>query len=145
MEPPKRRSQLQGELGQAVDSAIDEHDDILFEVRTYRGYGLVVTKDALLLVVGGVLAGLKAHEQHVERLQFDEIKEMHIIPESAGCLNIFGIPPSNLVITPYDKEKHHDKWDTLAVDFPMLGEAVKIACHVHEQIGILKGKAGKKD
>lgn len=37
MEPPKRRSKLQGGLGQAVDSAIDEHDDILFEVRTYRG------------------------------------------------------------------------------------------------------------
>ncbi len=40
MEVQKRRSKLQGELGQAVDAAIDENDDILFEVRTYRGYGL---------------------------------------------------------------------------------------------------------
>ena len=143
MEPQKRRSKLKGELGQAVDAAIDENDNILREIQTYRGYGLVLTENALLLVVGGVLAGLKAHEQHVERLRFDEIKEMHIVPESAGCLNLFGIPPGNLVITPYDKEKHHEKWDMLCVDFPMIGEAVKIACHVHEQIGRQKAMEQK--
>ena len=76
----------------------------------------------------------------ISYLRFDEIKEMHIVPESAGCLNVFGIPPSNLIITPYDKEKHHEKWDTLCVDFPMLGEAVRMACHVSEQIGMSKAK-----
>ena len=95
----------------------------------------MVTRDSLLLVMGGVLAGLKPHQQHVERLRFDEIESIEIIPQSFGCLNFVGIPPADLIISPKDKSAHAEKWSALAVDYKVLGEVVKIACHVHEQIG----------
>lgn len=139
----KQKSRLAGELGIAVDNALSDAEEILFELKTYRGYGLVLTGESLLLVVGGVLAGLKRHEQHVERMGFDEIEDITIKPQTFGCLNIFGIPPSDLEILPKDRTKHSEKWSTLAVDYHKLGEAVRIVAHVKVQIalGELKGKA----
>jgi hypothetical protein len=131
----RKRSKLPGELGESVDRALIPGDDIIYEIKTYRGHGLVVTHQHLLLVVGGVLAGLKAHEQHIHRLAYDEIVSIDIVPEKPGCFWVFGLPQLDLNITTVDPAKQDPRWTTITVDFMMLSAAVKLACQVHERIG----------
>lgn len=135
MSEVRKRSKLPGELGDSVDRALIPGDDIIYEIKTYRGHGLVVTHEHLLLVVGGVLAGLKAHEQHVHRLAYNEIVSIDIVPEKPGCFWVLGLPQLELVVTPVDPAKQDPRWTTLAVDYMMLPSAVKLACQVHERIG----------
>ena len=130
-----KRSKLPGELGEGVDRALEAGDEIIYEISTYRGHGLVVTHDHLLLVVGGVLAGLKPHEQHVHRLAYDQIERIDIKSERPGCFLIFGIPPLSLSVTPVNPDDNDSHWDTLVVDYLKLGEAVRLVGEVHERIG----------
>ena len=87
-----KRSKLPGGLGESVDRALVPGDEIIYEIKTYRGHGLVVTYDHLLLVTGGILVGLKPHEQHVHRLAYDEIEGIEIVPEKLGCFWFLGPP-----------------------------------------------------
>ncbi len=52
-----KAQQTPGQLGESVDRALQPGDDIIYEIATYRGHGLVVTHNHLLLVVSGVLDG----------------------------------------------------------------------------------------
>lgn len=130
-----KRSKLPGKLGDSVDRALQPGDDIVYEIKTYRGHGLVVTHDHLMLVVGGLLAGLRPDEQHVHRLAYDQIERIDLNPERPGCLLIFGVPPLDLVVTPVDPKHHDERWNTLAVDYLKIGEAVRLVGEVHERIG----------
>lgn len=131
----RKRSKLPGELGDSVDRALRPGDEIIYEIKTYRGYGLVVTYEHLLLVFGGVLAGLKPHEQHVHRLAYDEIVRIDIVPENPGCLWFIGPPPLELKIVTVDPAKQDPRWTSVTVDYMMLSSAVTLACQVHERIG----------
>jgi hypothetical protein len=135
-----KRSRLPGKLGEGVDHALMPGDDIIYEIKTYRGYGLVVTHEHLLLVVGGVMAGLKPDEQHIHRLAYDQIERIDIVAEPPGCWVIFGVPPLQLSVTPLNPADHDPRWNTLLVDYLKVGEAVRLVGEVHERIGRRKAE-----
>lgn len=131
----KTRSRLTGELAEAVDAALQPGEDIQFEISSYRGHGIVVTDTSLMLVVGGVLAGLKAHEQHIHRIPLEKLASVGLESEPAGCFIILGVPPLKLRIETVPDFPHDKKWDTLEVDYKKLGEASGLIGYIHEQIG----------
>jgi hypothetical protein len=136
------RSRLQGELAQAVDAALEPGEDIQFEISSYRGHGIVVTDTSLMLVVGGVLAGLKAHEQHIHRIPLEKLESISLETEAPGCFIILGVPPVKLRIKTADNFQHDKKWDTLEVDYKMLSEAAGLIAYLHEQVGRRKQGPG---
>jgi len=136
------RSRLTGELAQAVDAALEPGEDIQFEISSYRGHGIVVTDTSLMLVVGGVLAGLKAHEQHVHRIPLGKLVSVGLESEPAGCFIILGVPPLKLRIKTARDFSHDKKWDTLEVDYRRIEEATGLIAYLHEQIGRRKQNAG---
>lgn len=131
----KTRSRLTGDLAQAVDAALQPGEDIQFEISSYRGHGIVVTDTSLMLVVGGVLAGLKAGEQHIHRIPLEKLVSVSIESEPAGCFIVLGVPPVRLLIKTADDFPHDKKWDTLEVDYKKLSEAAGLIAYIHEQIG----------
>jgi len=130
-----KRSKLPGQLGDSVDHALEPGDDIIYEITTYRGHGLVVTHHHLLLVVGGVMAGLKPQEQHIHRLAYDQIERIDIKADPPGCFVILGVPPLHLSVTTLHPEDTDPRWNTLLVDYLKVGEAVRLIGEVHERIG----------
>lgn len=129
------RSRLQGDLAQAVDASLEPGEDIQFEIQSYRGHGIVVTDKCLMLVVGGVLAGLKAREQHVHRIPLDKLTSISLETEAPGCFLILGIPPIKLTIKTADDFEHDKKWDSLEVDYKKLSEAARLIAHISEYKG----------
>lgn len=138
----KTRSKLDGKLAEAVDGVMQEGEDIKFEVATYRGHGLVVTDRSLILVVGGMLAGLKPKEVHLNRLPMDKITSVGFKVEPPGCFLLLGIPPVNLIVKTKDDYEHDKSWDTIAVDYNKIGEAARLIAHVHEFIGHQNAQEG---
>jgi len=131
----KTRSRLTGDLAQAVDDALEPGEDIQFEISSYRGHGIVVTDTSLMLVVGGVLAGLKAREQHIHRIPLEKLTKVSIESEPAGCFIVLGVPPVKLIIETVPDFPHDKKWNTLEVDYKKLSEAAGLIAYIHEQIG----------
>jgi len=135
----KTRSKLDGRLAEAVDQVMQEGEDIKFEVATYRGHGLVVTDRSVILVVGGMLAGLKAKEVRIHRLPLEKIDSIGFEVEPPGCFIIMGVPPVNLVVDTTEDFEHDKSWDTLAVDYTKIGDAARLISYIHEHIGRRKG------
>ena len=141
-QPPKR-SLLPGEMGDCVDRVLLPGEDLVLEVAAYRGQALVLTDIGLLLIVGGVLVGLKPHEQHVTRIMIDDIVDIKFIPEKLGCFSPFiGPPMVQVQVTPRDRNDHDPKWDTVMVGFKMLGEAVQLVNMIKFEQGKRQGQQG---
>ena len=131
----RKRSNLPGELAASVDQALLPDDEIVYEIKTYRGHGLVMTQQHLLFVAGGLLAGLKAHEHHVLRVAYTEIASIELVTEKPGCIWVFGLPQTDLVVNLKDSAKQDPRWTTLTVDYLTISPAFKLACLVSERIG----------